>query len=630
MADKASKLTVSELDFDTIKTNLKNFLGDQNELTDYNFDGSTMSILLDLMAYNTHYNAFYLNMAVNETFLDTASVRNSVISRAKHLGYTPTSVLGGKAYVDLTIYPTDAPSTITIAKNTQFTSTVNGISYVFSTTGSTSVSADANGTYATANVELSQGIPLTHRYTANTNDPDQGYFLPNANTDTSTLVVQVQTSATVTNTYTYSVANDTTTVNSTANVYFLEEAENGKYEVLFGDDVTGRKLTNGNIVILTALVADAADPNGAKVFTVTSGVGGYSNVTVSTLSTASGGAARDSLTDIKFNAPRSYQAQNRAVTTNDYIRILQRDYTAADSVIAWGGEENDPPVYGKIYIAVKPTSGLALSTATKNYIKNTILNNRNVVSITPEIQDPDYLYITTTSTVKYDSTKTSNTAATIKSLITNTIYQYGVSSLGLFSNEFRYSPLIKQIDETETAIESSLNTVKLRRTFTPTLNTASSYTLKYSNEIYHPFTDYIGSVNSTQFSHYDDDSILRTSCALQDSNGTMQVYRTSGADRIVVANNVGTVTYSSGKIALSNFKPLEVTDGTANVSVTVALASSDITPQREQILLISNSDINITMSDTAGTGTDTAVTSTTASGATSGGSSGGGGTGSSY
>ena len=630
MADKASKLTVSELDFDTIKTNLKNFLGDQNELTDYNFDGSTMSILLDLMAYNTHYNAFYLNMAVNETFLDTASVRNSVVSRAKHLGYTPTSVQGGKAYVDLTIYPTDSPSTITIAKSTQFTSTVNGISYVFSTSGSTSVSVAADGTYTTANVELSQGIPLSHRYTANTNDPDQGYFLPNANTDTSTLVVQVQSSATVTNTYTYSVANDTTTVNSTANVYFLEEAENGKYEVLFGDDVTGRKLTSGNIVILTALVADATDPNGAKVFTATSGVGGYSNVTVSTLSTSSGGAEKDSLSNIKFNAPRSYQAQNRAVTTNDYIRILQRDYTAADSVIAWGGEENDPPVYGKIYIAVKPTSGLALSTSTKNYIKNTILSNRNVVSITPEIQDPDYLYITTTSTVKYDSTQTSNTAATIKSSITNTIYQYGVTSLGLFSNEFRYSPLIKKIDETETAIESSLNTVKLRRTFTPTLNTASSYTLKYSNEIYHPFTNYVGSVDSTQFSHYDDDAILRTACALQDSNGTMQVYRTSGADKIVVANNVGTVTYGSGKIALSNFKPIIITDGTANVSVTVALASSDITPRREQILLISNSDIVITMSDTAGTGTDTAVTSTTASGATSGGSSGGGGTGSSY
>jgi len=252
------------------------------------------------------------------------------------------------------------------------------------------------------------------------------------------------------------------------------------------------------------------------------------------------------------------------------------------------------------------------------------------VSITPEIQDPDYLYITTTSTVKYDSTKTSNTAATIKSLITNTIYQYGVTSLGLFSNEFRYSPLIKKIDETETAIESSLNTVKLRRTFPPTLNTASSYTLKYSNEIYHPFTNYVGSIDSTQFSHYDDDAILRIACALQDSNGIMQVYRTSGADKIVVANNVGTVTYGSGKIALSNFKPIIITDGTANVSVTVALASSDITPQREQILLISNSDIVITMSDTAGTGTDTAVTSTSASGATSGGSSGGGGTGSSY
>ncbi len=193
-----------------IKTNLKNFLNDQNEFADYNFDGSAMSILLDLLAYNTHYNAFYLNMVVNEMFLDTASLRNSVVSRAKHLGYTPTSVRGAKAYIDLTITPANTPSNIIIEKDTQFTSTVNGISYIFATTGSTTINVNANGIYTSANVELSQGIPLTHRYTANTADPDQRYILPNANTDTSTLTVQIQTSATNTNLYTYSVANDTT------------------------------------------------------------------------------------------------------------------------------------------------------------------------------------------------------------------------------------------------------------------------------------------------------------------------------------------------------------------------------------------------------------------------------------
>ena len=609
MADVASKLRVSELDFDAIKSNLKNFLGDQNEFADYDFDGSAMSVLLDLLAYNTHYNAFYLNMVVNEMFLDTASIRNSVVSRAKHLGYTPQSVRGAKAYVDLTISPADTPATIIVAKDTQFSSTVNGIAYVFATATSTTVNINAYGVYTTANVGLTQGIPLTHRYTANTADPDQNFLLPNENTDTSTLVVRIQTSATDSNSFVYSVANDTTTVNSTSNVYFLEEAEDGKYEILFGDDVIGRKPVTGNIILASSLVADADAPNGAKTFVPVSTVGGYSDVTVSTLTVASGGSVRDTISKIKFNAPRSYQAQNRAVTINDYVRILERDYTAADAVVAWGGETNDPPVYGKVYLAVKPAGGLTLSTATKSYIKNTILANRNVVSVTPEITDPDYLYVTISTAIKYDSTNTDLAAASIESLITNTVYQYGQSSLGTFSNQFRYSPLIKKIDETESSIESSLTTVKLRRTFTPTMNVATSYTLKFSNKI--PTVSGVAQVSSTQFSHYDDSGILRTSCALQDSNGVLQVYRTSGTDRIIVANNVGAVSYTSGNVALTTFKPTAITSGAANVDVTITLDSNDISPLREQILLIENSDITISMYDTGGVGSNTTVSTTT-------------------
>ena len=611
MADVSSKLRVSELDFDTIKSNLKNFLSDQNEFADYNFDGSSMSVLLDLLSYNTHYNAFYLNMIVNEMFLDTASIRNSVVSRAKHLGYTPQSVRGAKAYVDLTIYPPDTPSTIVIAKDTQFASTVNGVAYVFATTTSTTINVNANGIYTSANVELSQGLPLTHRYTANTNDPDQKFLLPNANTDTSTLVVKIQTSASDSNTFVYSVANDTTTVNSTSNVYFLEESEDGKYEVLFGDDIIGRKPVTGNIVILQSLIADADQPNGASTFAPVGTVGGYANVVVSTLSSASGGSVRDTVQKIKFNAPRSFQAQNRAVTLNDYIRILQRDYTAAESVIAWGGEDNDPPVYGKVYLAVKPAGGLTLSDATKTFIKNTVLKNRNIVSVTPEITDPDYLYIKVNTTIKYNSVETDLTAATIQSNITNTVYQYGQTELGLFSNQFRYSPMIKKIDETESSIESSLTTVQLKRTFTPTLNVSSSYTLKFSNQI--PVVNGVAQLSSTQFTHEDDNGILRTGCALQDSNGVLQVYRTSGADRIIVANNVGSVTYASGNVALTTFKPTAIADGTANVEVTVALSSNDIRPLREQILLISNNDITVSMIDTGGTGQNTAVDATTTS-----------------
>ena len=611
MATTSSKLKVAELDFDAIKSNLKNFMGDQNEFADYDFDASALSVLLDLLAYNTHYNAFYLNMVVNEMFLDTASIRNSVVSRAKHLGYTPQSVRGAKAYVDLTITPNDTPATIVIEKDTQFSSSVNGISYLFATSNSVTLNVNSNGVYTTANVELNQGIPLTHRYTANTKNPDQKFVLPNANTDTSTLTVQIQTSAEDSTTFTYAIANDTTTINATSNVYFLEEAEDGKFECIFGDDVIGRKPVTGNIVLLSSLIADADNPNGAATFTPVGSVGGYSVVSVSTLATASGGSERDSIKKIKFNAPRSYQAQNRAVTINDYKRILERDYPAAESVVVWGGETNDPPVYGKVYLAIKPTSGLTLSTSTKNYIKDTVLANRNVVSVSPEITDPDYLYVTIDTSVKYNSTNTSLTAGSIEALLTNTIYQYGQSELGLFADQFRYSPLIKKIDETETAIESSLTTIKLRRSFAPTLNVASSYTLKFSNEI--PTVNGVSQISSTLFTHYDDDDILRTDCSLQDADGVLQVYRTSGATSIVVANNVGTVTYASGNVALSSFKPIVIADGTANVEVTVSLESNDISPLREQILLISNNDITISMYDTGGSGGATGISNTTTS-----------------
>ena len=615
MADNASKLAVSELDFDNIKTNLKQFLGDQNEFADYNFDASAMSVLLDLLSYNTHYNAFYLNMIANEMFLDTASIRSSVVSRAKHLGYTPVSMKGAKAYVDLTITPADDPATIVIAKNTQFSAAVDGVAYTFCTSNSATVNVNANGIYTSANVELTQGLPITHKYTANTSDPDQKYLLPNANTDTTTLTVKIQVSATSSDLHTYTAANDTTTVNSTANVYFLEEDEEGRYDITFGDGIIGRALVTGNIIVLSSLVADGDAPNGAKTFSPVSGVGGYSNVIVSTITNAVGGAERDSINTIKFNAPKNYQAQNRAVTISDYKRLLERDYPAAESVIAWGGEEHDPPVYGKVYLAIKPQTGLSLSSSTKSYIADTVLGGRNIVSITPEVVDPDYMYITITSTISYDSTRTTESAEEIKNSISNTVYQYGVNNLGLFANQFRYSPLIQQIDQTETSIESSLTSVKLRREITPILGSSTSYTLKFSNEIKHDSNTDV-SVSSTRFSHNDDNGTLRTDCELQDDDGILQVFRTSGADRVVVANNVGTVTYGTGVVALTSFAPTAISDGTSELSVTVEPESNDVKPYREQILLIANSDISLSMVDTSGTGKATIVqtTSTTSSG----------------
>ena len=601
------KLNISELDFAKIKENLTGFLSSQAEFVGYNFKGSSFDVLLDVLSYNTHYNAFYANMVANEMFLDSATLRNSVVARAKHLGYLPRSAKGSKSIVTLTITPTDSPAVISIPKNTQFQGEVGGVSYIWCTQNSHSVNINANGVYTVADVTLTQGIPSTFRYTANTGDTDQRFLLPNANTDTDQLTVTVQVSAADTDSTVHTKANDITTINSTSTIYFLEEAEDGKYEIQFGDGVLGKAVSNGNIIILSSLICDANATNDAKSFSVVSEVGGYSNVKVETTSTATGGAPAADIDEIKFNAPKSYESQNRCVTIFDYVTTIKSDYTGADAVVAWGGEDADPPVYGKVYVAIKPTSGAVLTESAKTLVKDTILKQRNIVGISPEIVDPDYMYLKVNSTVKYDSGRTTNSASVLKSTVSTAVTDFGETNLKTFDKSFRYSKLIQAIDEAEVSIKSNQTSVTIKRLLYPRLGSSAAYTLPFSNQIYHPANNFWGAVTSAEFSYNDSVNTLWTGCRLQDDNGVLQVYRSSGEERILVDNNVGTITYLSGKVELKSFKPIaigsETTGNTTPLEVTVTPASADILPLREQIILIESGDVNITMLDDAGTGT---------------------------
>jgi len=607
MASSDGKLNISELDFVKIKEHLTGFLGSQSDFVGYNFAGSSFDVLLDIMAYNTHYNSYYANMIANEMFLDSASLRNSVVARAKHLGYRPRSTQGSKAGITLTITPTDVPAVINIPKNTQFQGDVDGVTYIWCTANSHSVNINANGVYTVAAVDLTQGIPSTFRYTANTGDSDQKYILPNANTDISTLQVSVQVSAVDTETIVYTEATDVTTVNSVSNVYFVDEIEDGKYEVQFGDGILGKTLANGNIVILSGLICDANVTNGAKSFSVVSDIGGYSNVKIETTSNADGGADAAGIDEIKFNAPKNFDAQNRCVTVHDYVTLVKRDYGAAEAVVAWGGEDADPAVYGKVYVAIKPTSGTVLSESSKNHVKNEILAKRNIVGITPEIVDPDYMYLKIKSTVKYDSGTTTNSASVLQSTVTTAITDFGDTNLKTFDKSFRYSKLIKIIDEAEVSVKSNQTSLQLKRLLYPTIGSSEAYTLPFSNQIYHPSNTFWGAVTSSTFSYRDSAETLWDECRLQDSNGIVQVYRPSGEDRIVVDNNVGTLTYLTGKMSLSSFHPIaissETTGNTTPMEVYITPASSDVLPLREQIILIESADVSITMLDDAGTGT---------------------------
>ena len=620
MASSDGKLNISELDFTKIKENLQGFLTSQEDFVGYNFTGSSFDVLLDIMAYNTHYNAYYANMVANEMFLDSASLRNSVVARAKHLGYRPRSAQGSKAVITLTITPPDLPSAISIAKNTQFQGDVEGVSYVWCTSNSYSVNFNANGVYTVAGVDLTQGTPTTFRYTANTGDSDQKFILPNDNTDISTLEVKVQNSSTDTDTVVYTEATDITTVNSISKVYFIDEVEDGKFEVQFGDGTLGKQLANGNIVILSSLVCEADATNGAKTFSIVSDVGGYSNVKIETTSASAGGAVAADIDEIKFNAPKNFDAQNRCVTIHDYVALVKRDYGGAQAVVAWGGEDADPPVYGKVYVAIKPTSGSILSDSTKKYVEDEILKKRNIVGITPVVVDPDYMYLKVTSTVKYDSGTTTNSASQLKSTVTTAVTAFGDTNLKTFDKSFRYSKLIKEIDESEISVKSNQTSIQLKRLLYPLLGSDEAYTMPFSNQIYHPSNTFWGSVTSNTFSYTDSANTQWSGCRMQDNNGTIEVYRTSGEDRIIVNNNVGTVNYLTGKISLTSFKPLvigsETTGNTTPLEVYITPASSDVNPLREQIILIESGDVTITMLDDAGTGTYVEGTISTTDGTT--------------
>ena len=497
-----SNLKLTGLDFDELKDNFKNYLATQNEFTDYDSTGSAFSILLDVLAYNTHLNAFYLNMVANEMFLDTAINRNSIMSLSKMLGYLPKSRKSSYANVTVSVTPTDNPSNITIAKNTRFKSDINGITFTFVTDQSYSAVANGNSTVTLPNIKLVQGEPLTFRYTANTSDNSIKYKIPNTGIDTDSITVTLQESDENTTRSSYTLATDLLDINPTSNVFFIEPDADDTFQVKFGDGILGRKEKTGNIVIIGYNITSGVLGNGARIFSPVSTVGGYAGATVTTISSSVGGSNEETNDNIRFNAPKHYEVQNRAVTANDYKRIISREYPQAESVIVYGGENADPPQFGKVFIGVKPKSGLAITTAVKDFIRD-VLKKYNVGSITPEFVDIDYIYPILTLTVNYDSRFTNKTTSVLRRDVLNSLTSYSTNELQEFSKQLRVSKLTRSIDDTNNTIVGNELSLKLKKSFNPTLNQKLNYTIRFSNPIYHPYADYIGAITSTEFTILD-------------------------------------------------------------------------------------------------------------------------------
>tara|TARA_R110000737_G_scaffold75064_1_gene104487 strand:+ start:7219 stop:8988 length:1770 start_codon:yes stop_codon:yes gene_type:complete len=573
-------LQVSELDFDEIRTNLKTYLSSQDQFKDYSFEGSAMAVLLDVLAYNTHYNAYYLNMVGNEMFLDTAQQRDSVVSRAKELGYTPVSSVGAQAEVSLTVSGVDSTVTqITIPKNAKFTTTFDDVTYTYVNPAAKNIAATSVGVF-TGSLTIKEGEPLAHSWTVSASNPVR-YILPNAGVDTTSVTVTVQESSSDSTVVEFYRASNITQIYSTSPIYFIEEAADKKYEIIFGSGSLGKSLKAGNIVKVDYLVNNGEETNGADSFSVDSlDIGtAYSSATITSVSSSAlGGRPQETVESIKFQAPRNYQTQNRAVIASDYERILLSENPDLQSVIAFGGEQATPAVFGKVYIAVKPFGERFATQNRKQSIKTSIVD-RTPLAVDPVIIDADYTYIIPTITTYYDVTKSSLNDSAVAANVRDAITTFSTSNLGRFGNKLRFSRFVRSLDDTSDGyVLNNDATIKIEKRVTPNLNVAELVSLRFNNAI-RP-----GSMGSSEFTYNGFSAFLG-----DDGLGTISIFRYSDSkERVNIIPVAGTVDYVTGIVTIENFLPSAFSD--LELRINVSPENLDIIPIREQILLLNSPD----------------------------------------
>jgi len=592
-----NNLRIDELNFEGIKDNFKRYLQAQDQFRDYNFDGSGMSVLLDMLAYNTYYNSFYLNMVASEAFLTTAQKRNSVVNLANSLNYLPRSTSSATITGTLLLSVTGSPGSVSVPEYTQFNGIIDGVTYRFSNVEAKTLFSNS-GVFSDT-ITLTEGSLVATRYTVNSADADQRFLIPNTKIDTTTITVTVLNSAVDSTTRTFTRSTNLVELTSTSQVYFLQEAEDGQYELKFGDGTFGKSLDNGNIVVIRYLVSNGKLGNDILNLTFADSITGVTGAVFTANDPAAGGDDRESTAQIKFNAPKTYEAQNRAVTAEDYRALLLSQATV-ESVVVWGGEDNDPPTYGKVFIAIKPTSGSVLTATEKLNLVNSVIKPKKVLTVQTEIVDPEYLYITVNATVKYDAKKTSISSDTISGLVVDTITAYNLSDISKFGTYFRYSKLSRLIDVSEKSILNNDTVITIKKEIDVQLGQAVRYEVGFSNAL-----DDTTRNRSTTYAYGDGNKITSNrftylgydNCYLEDNAGLLRIYRLEATGNIGVLNNAGTVNYDTGKVVITNFAPSAFFDGTSKLKLTATPKNKDILPLRNQILTIRDTDISVTMVD---------------------------------
>lgn len=554
-----AQLNVTELDFEGIKSNLKTYLQAQEEFQDYNFEGSAMSVLLDTLSYNTHYNAMLAHMLANESFLDSATKRSSVVSLAKALGYIPRSARAATATINLRVVPPASETTVTslaLTRDEVFSTTVNNTAYTFypriNTTANKETRDGVTGFYFD-NIQISEGTRVTNRFFADSNSLSGPFVIPNENVDTSTIRVRLQESQTDLTISTWRQYTNLTDVGTTTKAYFIEENLDGLYVVRFGDDYIGKKLTTGNIVLIDYITTAGAAANNASVFNnSTSFVTNNDVKTITTVNVATSGDAKEGIDSIRKTAPRFNQTRNRAVTAADYKALILASNSSIQSCSVWGGEDNDPPIYGKVFISLDPYAGQVITDNDKDRIQTEIITPKAPLGILAEFIDPSYVYVQLRVGVTYDPKNTVLTQGGIKAAVTTGVNNYFNSDLNILNKNFYLSKLHKSIkDQSNSIVSININPKLQIRFIATTLSNAETFNLNFNNKM-EPRT-----LHSTWFEAQIDTrktkvklvDIPNAGVVPPEYNGTGKIYlQDASGDNIA---EVGTVNYDTGKVTFT-------------------------------------------------------------------------------
>ena len=606
-----SSLNLTSLDFDTLKTQFKTWMQQQSVLKDYDYDGSNMNVLLDVMSYNTFLNSFYLNMIASEMFLDSAQQYDSIISHAKELNYTPRSAASSIANVNILFQTSGIANTsgkLSIPLGTRFAGTNANGTYQFVTTQNYVLNS-SNDTFVANNLQISQGVYAQDSFIVDYNIENQIFTLSNKNIDTSTILVNVIENNGESNTiFTPSVTLNGLTYNS--NIYFLQATYNGKYSLQFGDNNFGRKPKNSSTILAKYVVTSGSDGNGAETITLSDDLGTYNGGVVNTnvvtlLGTSVAGANQEGIESVRFIAPRYFATQQRAVSGDDYSSLIYAKYGGViDDVVVYGGQDVEPKKYGRVIVCLKPTAGYIVP----DFIKNSIVNYLDPFIVLPnrvETADPDYYFVYLTSTVQYNSVSTSLSAIDVQTKVIDTIINYSNFNLEKFNSDLRYSRLVTDIDDADKSIVSNDTTIRLIKRLTPLPNYETSYVFETGNPFYNQLfvpnqvttessssyaIDFaVAALVSSRFVYQKDDILYDLAYFVDDTKGNINVFAPSSGENKYL-DTIGTVDYSTGTFTLNKFKVQSYID---YVSVYMKTVIKDFIIQQDKILSIEPNDIEI-------------------------------------